>query len=114
MIRIKESGLRREENHRIQMTRRTQHCSRSSMHLAEDRDLSLRRRTRVTVGLYNVGLMARIIAGEIIIVLKRHRQWGIFDRIFLVFMQHWIIGRLIIRHILSRWKISFVIKLFLF
>ena len=64
MRRIKESGLRREENLRIQMTRRMKHHTRNSMQLIEDRDFILRSRTRVMVGiLCSVGLVARISVG---------------------------------------------------
>lgn len=109
----------------IQMTRKMQHRIKTSMQLTKDMDFSLRSRTRVmTASLCSVGLVARIITGDIFhkikvvnlkfIVLKRHRQLGILGKIFLQFMQHWIIGRLIIKHLLSRWKVGFFIKLFIF
>jgi len=46
--------------------------------------------------LYNFGLVARIITGENVqnirvedqkyIMLRRHKQWGMLDRVFLGFM----------------------------
>lgn len=44
----------------------------------------------------------------------RHRKLGMLVGLFPKFMQWWITGNLIIKHLLSRWNVSFVIKLFLF
>jgi len=85
------------------------------MQLIEDMDLNLKSITRVmTESLCNVGLVVENIARDIIhsikvidlifTVLKRQRQFEMLSRAFLKFMQHWIIGRLIIMHLLSRWK----------
>jgi len=73
---------------------------------------------------YSVGLVAIIITREIIHIirvvdyrftlLRRHRQLAMLDKLFLGLMRHWIIGRLIIRNLLSIWKVSFVIKFFIF
>eukprot|EP00253_Pinus_taeda_P034505 PITA_34505 len=114
MTRLRENGIRSEEDYKTHVTKRMQCHTRSSMHLIEDKDFNPRNRTRVMVGsLYNVGHMERIIVGEIVhnirvayrksIVLKRCKQWGMLDRVFLRFMQHWIIGRWITKHLLSRW-----------
>lgn len=84
MRRIRESGLGREENYSIQMKRRMQHCTRSLIHLIGDMDFILKGRERVIVGsLYSVGLVERIIIGEIVhrmrvedhrfIMLRRHK-----------------------------------------
>jgi len=95
------------------------------MHLTEDRDFNLRRRTRVVIGnLYSDGLVMESIAREIFhnirvayyksTTLSRHKQWGMLNRVFHIFMQCWMVGRWITRNLLSRWTTSFVIKLFLF
>lgn len=76
------------------------------------------------VSLYSVGLVERMIAGDIVhnirvvdrrsTVLMRHRQWGILEKVVLEFMYHWIKGRQITKSLLSRWTVRFMIKLFLF
>lgn len=97
MVRIRENGIRSEQDLRTQVTKRMQHYLRSSMHLTKGKDFSLRSRKRVMVGsLYNVGLAAKIIAGEIVhnirvvdrksTVLRRHKQWETLDKVFLRFM----------------------------
>ena len=73
---------------------------------------------------YSVGYVARSISIRIVprirvvslisIVHKKHRQLGMLDKELHRSMQHWIIGRHITRHLLSRWAVSFVIKLFIF
>ena len=86
IIQIKGNGILSKQGFRIQVKKRMKHHIRSSMHLIEGRDFSLRRRTRVMVGsLYSFGLRARIIVGEIshnIRVVDRrstmprwHKQW---------------------------------------
>jgi len=72
----------------------------------------------------SVGILVSIIVGDIVYNIRvadliftvpmRHRNLGILDKAFLEFMQHWIIGKLIIEHLLSIWKVIFAIKLFLF
>jgi len=79
------------------MRMRMKHHTRGSIQLKEDRDFNMRRRTRVMErSLCNVGLAARIITGEIFncirvaylgyTVLKRHKQLGMLERVFLRFM----------------------------
>ena len=53
-----------------------------------------------------VGLKSAVIMGC--------RQLGMLDRAFLRSMQHWITGRRITRQLLLRWKVRYMIKLFLF
>ena len=72
----------------------------------------------------SVGLVEESITGEVFhnmrvvdfmsIVRRRHKQWGMLEKVFLEFMQHQITRRKIARHLLSRWMVIFVIKLFLF
>jgi len=67
MIRIREIGSRREENHGIQMTRRMQHHIIISMYIIEEKDFNLRSIKRVMKrSLYSVGLVLRIIIGNIV------------------------------------------------
>lgn len=99
MRRIKENGIIREQDLTSQVTKRMQHCQRSSMHLIEDRDFSLRRKTRVMVGnLYSVGIVEERIVGDIVNNIrlvclkstahKKRRQWGMLDISFHKYMKH--------------------------
>ena len=47
-------------------------------------------------------------------VHERHRLLGTLVKVFHVSMQEWTIGRQNTKHLSLRWKVRFVIKLFLF
>ena len=95
------------------------------MHSIEDRDIDLKKIIRIEArSLYNFGLVAKIIVGEIVhrikvvylryTVHRRNKLLETLVRVFHVSMQHWITNRWRIRHLSLRWTVSFVIKLFLF
>lgn len=66
MKRTKEKWIKIEQVHKIHITRRMLHYLRGSMYQIEDREIKLKRRTRMEVrSLQSVGLVAKIIAGDI-------------------------------------------------
>lgn len=94
MQRTKEKWTKSKQDLRIQVISRMKCHLTSSKPLTEDRDIGPRRRTRMLVeSLYSVGLVAKIIKGEIFpiirvvyhrsTVLKTHRQWEMLGRVFL-------------------------------
>jgi len=115
------NGTKREQDHRAHVTRRMLHHLRGSMHQTKDKDTDLRNIIRIPCG---VGFVEKIIPGETAhnsrvvglryTVHRRHRVLEMLVRVYHVFMQHWIKNRQSIRHLLLKWTISFLIKLFLF
>ena len=97
------------------------HNLRDSIHQIEVRETHVRKEIRSSCG---VGLVEGIIAGEIVhniravdlryIMHRTHKMLGMLVKVFLVFMQHWVIDKKTIRDISLIWTITFVIKLFLF
>jgi len=85
------------------VTKRMKCHLRSSMHLTEDRNFGQRSRTRVWDGnLYSIGLVARIIARDIVHNIRvldriynsqKAQTMGMLDIVFFVFMQRWITSR---------------------
>ena len=79
------------------MTRRMRNHTINSIQLIKEMDFNIRSITRVVAGsLCSVGLVARIITREIVhnirvekwifIILRRHRYFGMLDKVFLGFM----------------------------
>jgi len=77
----------------MQEIKRMKRHLRNSMHLTKDNDFDLSR-IRMNVGsFYNVGLVVKIIAGEIVhnikvvdsrsTMFRRHKQWEMLGRVFL-------------------------------
>lgn len=125
MQRIKENGRRSEQVLKIQVTKRISHHLRISMHLIEDRDFSLRSKTRMMVGRpRSVGVVEEIIVGQIVHrikvvdyiskLLRGHRHQSMLNRVSLKFMQCEVIEKQTTRHLLSRWMVRYLIKLFIF
>lgn len=54
------------------------------------------------------------VVGLKFIVLRIHRKMEVLVKVFLEFMQQWIIGKKITKNSLLIWKVIFVIKLFPF
>lgn len=88
---------------------------RGLMHSIEDRDIDLKKIIRIEArSLYNFGLVAKIIVGEIVhrikvvylryTVHRRNKLLETLVRVFHVSMQPWITSKQSIMHISSRFQ----------
>lgn len=93
MIIIKEIGLRRQDNLKIQMTKRMHHHIINKILLIKDKYFILRSISRAMEGrICSVGIVARIITGEkvqnirvtdrIFIVLRRKKKLRMLERLW--------------------------------